>query len=78
MTVLRVYNCTEVWRTSKDSSWKKKRKKKKKKKTVKIAVSNVQKLQEYMENFGKGVQQRSVRSDSKENAASLPQYLNLY
>ena len=61
-------NCTEGWRTSKDSSWKKK--------TVKMAVSNVRKLLEYRESFGKGVRQRSARSDTtKENAGSLPQYL---
>ena len=46
------------------------------KRTVKMAVSNVRKLREYRKNFGNGVWQRSVRSDTtKENADSLPQYL---
>ena len=39
-------------------------------------VHHVRKFLEYRENFGKGVRQRSVRSDTtKENAGSLPQYL---
>ena len=48
-------------------------KKNKQKKTVKMAVSNVRKLLEYRENFGKDVRQRSVRSGTKETAGSLPQ-----
>ena len=45
-------------------------------KRVKMAVSNVRKLLKYVENFGKGVRQRSIRSDTtNENADSLLQYL---